>query len=272
MNKKFFYTIAFVFALATAAYAQPKMEIVGGETCDWGRVVVKDTPLKMVTLDTNITIKNTGNKDLVIDTIKVGCGCTTPKYSTEPIKPGKTAQIHIGLNAALASGDLTKTMTIYANDDPSKMGRLMYLKANVFRPITLSPQTFNFPEIKIGETSKFSVTMKNHDTKPLKIDRFLATKGLKIDQRGPLNLAPNDSVVINGTFFGKDRGYWNANVIVETADPDFPPFEISAYGQVKDEAGVVDPSVIQIDPSKAKNGKIELPNPNAAPAPAVKKK
>ena len=38
----------------------------------------------------------------------------------------------------------------------------------------------------------------------------------------------------------KERGYWNANVIVETDDPDFPPFEISAYGQVKDADGVVE--------------------------------
>lgn len=260
------------FLIAGAVYAQPKLEIIGGETCDWGRVVVKENPLKMVTLDTNLTIKNTGNKDLIIDTIKVGCGCTTPKYSTEPIKPGQTAKVHVGLNAALASGDLTKTMTIYANDDPSKMGRLMYLKANLFRPITLTPQTFNFPEIKVGETSKFSVTMKNNDSKPLKVDRFLATKGLKIDQKGAVTIASGDSVVIHGTYFGKERGYWSANVIVETADPDFPPFEISAYGQVKDEAGVVDPSVIQIDPSKAKNGKIELPNPNAPAAPPTKKK
>lgn len=265
-------TLFVCLLIAGAVYAQPKMEIIGGETCDWGRVVVKENPLKMVTLDTNLTIKNTGNKDLIIDTIKVGCGCTTPKYSTEPIKPGQTAKVHVGLNAALASGDLTKTMTIYANDDPSKMGRLMYLKANLFRPITLTPQTFNFPEIKVGETSKFSVTMKNNDSKPLKVDRFLATKGLKIDQKGAVTIASGDSVVIHGTYFGKERGYWSANVIVETADPDFPPFEISAYGQVKDEAGVVDPSVIQIDPSKAKNGKIELPNPNAPAAPPTKKK
>ena len=262
--------IACLLIAAGAVYAQPKMEIIGGETCDWGRVTVKENPLKMVTLDTNLTIKNTGNKDLIIDTIKVGCGCMTPKYSTDPIKPGQTAKIHVGLNAALASGELTKTMTIYANDDPSKMGRLVYLKANLFRPITLTPQTFNFPEIKVGETSKFSVTMKNNDAKPFKVERFLATKGLKIDQRGPVSIAAGDSVVIHGTFLGKERGYWSANVVVETADPDFPPFEISAYGQVKDEAGIVDPSVIQIDPSKAKNGKIEIPNPNA-PAPAKKK-
>ena len=271
MRSNIILLMCLLVAVGTAV-AQPKMEIVGGETVDWGRMVVKDNPLKMVTLDTNLTIKNTGNKDLIIDTIKVGCGCTTPKYSTDPIKPGKTSVIHVLLNAALASGDLTKTMTIFTNDDPSKTGRLLYLKANLFRPITLTPQTFNFPEIKVGETSKFSVAMKNNDTKPLKVERLLATKGLKIDQKGPVTIAAGDSLVIHGTYYGKDRGYWSANVVVETADPDFPPFEISAYGQVKDEAGVVDPSVIQIDPSKAKNGKIELPNPNAVPAAPPKKK
>ncbi len=261
-----------VFLLGAVAFAQPKMEVVGGETCDWGLITVKDNPLKMVALDTFIIVKNVGTKDLVIDTIKVGCGCTTPHYSTSPIKPGGTQKITLGLNVALSTGDLTKTMTIYANDDPSKVGKLIYLKANIFRPLTLTPQSFNFPEIKVGDTSRFFVRLKNNDTKPFAIERFLATKGLKIDKKGPVSIAAGDTLTINGMYIGRDRGYWNANVIIETPDPDFPPFEISAYGQVKDDAGVVDPNVIQLDPTKKdKNGNIVIPNPNAKPE-ATKKK
>ncbi len=247
--------------LSSMAYAQPKMEIVGGETCDWGKVTVKDNPLKMVSLDTFIVVKNVGSKDLVIDTIKVGCGCTTPHYTKDPIKPGQTARIGVGLNVALSSGEMTKTMTVYANDDPSKMGKLIYLKTNIFRPITLTPQSFNFPEIKVGDTSRFFVTLKNHDTKPFAIERLLATKGMRIDKKGPLSIAAGDTLQINAMYIGRDRGYWNANVIVESPDPDFPPFEISAYGQVKDEAGVVDPAVIKLDPTKKdKDGNVIIPN------------
>ncbi len=250
--------------IGSIAYAQPKMEIIGGETCDWGKVTVKNNPLKMVSLDTAIWVKNVGTKDLVIDTIRVGCGCTTPHYNHDPIKPGETGKIGIGLNVALASGELTKTMTIYANDDPSKMGKLMYLKANIFRPLTLTPQSFNFPEIHVGDTSHFFVNLKNNDTKPFKIERMLATKGMIIDQKGPVTIQPGDTLRINGSYIGRERGYWNANVVIETPDPDFPPFEISAYGQVKDNEGVVDPSVITIDPTKKdKKGNIIIPAPSA---------
>ncbi len=271
MKKYTLIVLGMCLALTSAVFAQPKMEIVGGETLDWGKVTVRDNPLKMVSLDTFVVIKNVGNKDLIIDTIKVGCGCTTPHYTSDPIKPGKTARVGVGLSAALSSGELTKTMTIFTNDDPSKMGRLMYLKANIFRALTLTPQSFNFPEVKIGDTARFFVRLRNNDTKPFQIERLIATKGMKIDKKGPISIASGDSLTINGSYIGKERGYWNANVVIETPDPDFPPFEISAYGQVKDSQGVVDPSVIQIDPSKAKDGKITIPNPNA-PAADKKKK
>ena len=50
--KKLFTSVVALFAvLSFNALAQPKMEIVGGETYDWGRYVVKDNPLKLVNLD-----------------------------------------------------------------------------------------------------------------------------------------------------------------------------------------------------------------------------
>lgn len=273
MKKQLTVLVALFVAATAGVMAQPKMEIVGGETYDWGKVVVNDNPLKMVSLDGSVTIKNVGNKDLIIDTVKVGCGCTTPTYEAKkPIKPGGTTTLKIGLNVGLQSGELMKNLTIFANDDPNKQGRVMYLKANIFRPITLNPQSLNFAEVKVGEVTTAKTTIKNNDTKPFVISRLFATKGIKIDHKGPVTIKPGDTLQVTATYVGKDRGYFNGNLIVEADNPDFPPFEISAYGNIKGADGTDDPSVIKIDPSKAKDGQLTITPPGSTPAPAAPKK
>ena len=42
------------------------------------------------------TVKNTGDKPLIISKVQASCGCTTPEWSQDPIMPGKTAQIKVG--------------------------------------------------------------------------------------------------------------------------------------------------------------------------------
>ncbi|MBL7998667.1 MAG: DUF1573 domain-containing protein [Candidatus Kapabacteria bacterium] len=272
---KYVFTLALLCIVATSAFAQPKLEIVGGETYDWGRVTVKQNPLKMVTLDADVVLKNTGNQTLIIDTVKVGCGCTTPTLESKTIEPGGTTKLKIGLNVGLNQGEMTKNLTIYSNssDDPNKSGKLMFLKTNIIRPLSITPQSLSFPEIKVGETATGSVTFKNNDSKPISIRTLLPTKGIKLNQRS-FTINPGDTMQVKATYTGTERGYYNAMVYVEVEDPDFTPFEISAYGNVKGADGSDDPSVIKIDPSKAKDGKIELTPPGAAPAaaPAPKKK
>lgn len=261
--------VAALVLIPVAALAQPKLEIVGGETYDWGKVVVKNNPLKLVTLETEVTLKNTGNKTLIIDTVRVGCGCTTPTLESKVIEPGKSTKLRIGLNVGLNSGEQLKNLTIYSNADPENTGRIMYLKANVVRPITVQPHSFNFPEIKVGETAKASVTLKNNDTRPYSITTLFATKGIKIDKKAPITLNPGDTLQINATYEGKERGYYNGNVIVVVDDPDYVPFEIAAYGNVKGLDGSDDPSVIKITPvSSTKKESATAP----APEPPRKKK
>ncbi|GIV54851.1 MAG: hypothetical protein KatS3mg039_1369 [Candidatus Kapaibacterium sp.] len=258
-----------LLVIPVAVLAQPKLEIVGGETYDWGKVVVKNNPLKLVTLETEVTLKNTGNKTLIIDTVRVGCGCTTPTLESKVVEPGKSTKLRIGLNVGLNSGELVKNLTIYSNADPENTGRIMYLKANVVRPITVQPHSFNFPEIKVGEVAKSSVTLKNNDSHPYTITTLFATKGIKIDKRAPITLNPGDTLQINATYEGKERGYYNGNVIVVIDDPDYVPFEIAAYGNVKGLDGSDDPSVIKITPvSSTKKESATAP----APEPPRKKK
>lgn len=64
-------------------------------------------------------ISNTGLVPVKIDNIHATCGCTTPEWSREPIKPGETTKIKVGYNAA-AEGPFEKYITITYNQNISK--------------------------------------------------------------------------------------------------------------------------------------------------------
>lgn len=72
--------------------------------------------------------KNTGKTPLIITNASASCGCTTPDWTKEPIKPGKTGFVKATFNAA-APGPFTKSVTVTSNAKNSQV--LLYLKGDV---------------------------------------------------------------------------------------------------------------------------------------------
>lgn len=83
-------------------------------TIDYGNVAVGADGQRVV------TVTNKGNKPLIISKVSPSCGCTTPKWSNEPIMPGKSAKIEVGYNTQLKGG-FKKSIDVYSNDP--KQGR-----------------------------------------------------------------------------------------------------------------------------------------------------
>lgn len=65
-------------------------------------------------------LKNKGKKDLIIGDVSASCGCTVPKFSSQPIKPGDEGQIEVIFNSSGRMGKQIKNLTIYANTTPNK--------------------------------------------------------------------------------------------------------------------------------------------------------
>lgn len=73
---------------------------------------------------TTFTFTNTGNKPLVINQAVASCGCTIPKYTKTPIKPGEKGTINVTYNGkGKFPGHFKKTITIRTNGVP-EMTRL----------------------------------------------------------------------------------------------------------------------------------------------------
>ena len=57
-----------------------------------------------------------GEQPLVINQAVASCGCTVPKYTKEPILPGKSGEIEVTYNGAgKALGHFKKSITVRTN-------------------------------------------------------------------------------------------------------------------------------------------------------------
>ncbi|MDR0765986.1 MAG: DUF1573 domain-containing protein [Odoribacteraceae bacterium] len=61
------------------------------------------------------SVKNTGDKDLIIIDVLTGCGCTSLDFPRRPVKPGKSGKIEVKFNSNGLHGLQHKTIHVYAN-------------------------------------------------------------------------------------------------------------------------------------------------------------
>ena len=216
----------------TQPVSQPKLEIIGGDTYDWGKVSPKDDPLK-----TTVVLKNTGNDTLVISEVKPACGCTSaPLYKTK-LFPGDTTGLNITLRIGTAAHDLTKTVRITSND-PVNTNKMLILKANVFHPVQVSPNPyFAFNVMKVGSESSSTLKIKNNTDKLVTLSKFEITpEGLVINLKDGQTIKPGEEIDITAKFKPTKVGYFNCSVKMKTTNADMPELFISGYGNVQESA------------------------------------
>ncbi|MDA3844341.1 MAG: DUF1573 domain-containing protein [Candidatus Kapabacteria bacterium] len=220
------FIILFVFALTVAA-AQPKMEFVGGDTYNWGKVSPKDSPLKTV-----MKMKNTGDEVLVITEVNATCGCTGAKLDKKELKPGETAELDITLKVS-SSNKVTKTIKIYTNE-PGKTKRVYYLKAHVIRPLQLSPrQYFTFNEMKIGYEKESKLKLSNNSNKAIKLSNItVEPKTALFNLHNNLTLKPGEEIELTIKVKPEVKGNYRVTVKMNTDHPDYKDFKIMGYGRV----------------------------------------
>ena len=119
------FSILFLLALAaSAAKAQngPVMTFEKTEI-DYGNVVQAGDGVRI------FKFKNTGTEPLIIKNARGSCGCTVPKWPSEPIKPGQTASIEVKYDSNRL-GSFSKTVTVETNEEVGK--HLLTIKGNIY--------------------------------------------------------------------------------------------------------------------------------------------
>ena len=79
------------------------------ETFDFGEVAFG------VPVSHKFNFENISKQKICIRDVKTSCGCTTPDFSTEPLKPGKKGGITARYDSKKA-GKFVKTLTVIISD------------------------------------------------------------------------------------------------------------------------------------------------------------
>jgi len=66
-------------------------------------------------VEVSYRFKNSGDKNLVIESVKAGCGCTVPERPEKPIAPGEEDIIKAKFDSHGKPGHQQKTITVTAN-------------------------------------------------------------------------------------------------------------------------------------------------------------
>lgn len=109
--------------LGTIAFASAQTITFDRTTFDYGTIKTGSDGQRY------FTVTNTGDKPLILSSVKASCGCTTPVWSQDPILPGKSAQIKVGYNTA-TNGDFLKSIEVFSND-PANSRSVIYIKGKV---------------------------------------------------------------------------------------------------------------------------------------------
>ncbi len=107
-------TLFMVFALVLAVnvtMGQDKSKIVFEEmTHDFGAFKEADG-VQTTTFD----FTNNGSAPLVLSNVRASCGCTTPKWTRDPVAPGEKGSIQVSYNPKNRPGSFNKSVTVSSN-------------------------------------------------------------------------------------------------------------------------------------------------------------
>lgn len=93
------------------------------ETHDYGEVVEGPNA------EYDFEFKNVGKKPIVINEAHGSCGCTVPKWPTEPILPKQKGVIHVSYTTKGRQGPINKDVTINSNAQQQPM--ILHIRGNV---------------------------------------------------------------------------------------------------------------------------------------------
>ncbi|MBL6962363.1 MAG: DUF1573 domain-containing protein [Bacteroidetes bacterium] len=208
---------------------------------DYGNIHEENGPASF-----DFKFKNVGKTKYIIDTVVASCGCTTPAYSRDPVKPGKTGFIRATYDPTNLRGPFSKTITVKGN---SKGKITLTLKGNVFPrprtvlddyPAVLGALRFKVNNVVLGEVFENEIDtgfmeIMNPGKTPITISSIRMPDCIRT-QRTPITINPGEKKTIEvyfSAFINKDLGYVFERIYLQTDDAVMPEKEIIVVANVK---------------------------------------
>lgn len=118
--KRIFVTICILVCCVVASLAEARIVFSSEKSHDFGTIKEDGGAVSV-----EFPFVNDGDTPLVIISATASCGCTQPKYPTEPIKPGKKGVIKVTYLPQGRPGEFDKLIKVRTN---AKNGKKVSLK------------------------------------------------------------------------------------------------------------------------------------------------
>lgn len=190
---------AILFALALAAGIPAAADVQWLETShDFGAF---DEDLGPATCEFKFV--NTSDAPVSILAARASCGCTSPKYSREPVAPGDTATVTVTYDPAGRPGRFSKYVAVDISDNPRVKlivkGTVVGSAQSVERrfPVTgpaglkMQRGAVMFGQVKKGHTRTATLDMYNRSTEPVELSAKDLPGHIKVTFE-PAVLAPGE--------------------------------------------------------------------------------
>lgn len=241
-------TFFFLIFVSVQASAQIKMELIEFDNAIWnfGEVDEANGMLRHT-----FTFTNKSDKDFIISSVQASCGCTTPEWSSNPIKPGGKGIIKANFNPTGMLGEAHKSVLVYGNfqDNIAKIleikgkitstrfGNTMYV-AGQLGYLRLSDDKFDFGSFNKGTRDTSYILLENDGTDTFSVTHYTDVPDYLKIWPAQLSIAPGKTGVIFAEINGKkinDWGSLNHVVKIHTNDKFFFIKEASVTAELMDD-------------------------------------
>ena len=199
MNK-FFVLFLFLISCTYAQNKAPKL-VADRISHDFGKVVEGEK------LMYDFEIKNSGDADLIIKTVRSSCGCTVAQPEKMSLSPGESTIIHVEFDTNDHEGEQQKIVYVYTND-PNNSEFRFTINASVLTPdskdavsmkfgtMKLSKTKHDFGSVQEGKVYIMDVTISNIGDGNLEIKNITTTCGCTVALVTDKIIKPGDKTTL----------------------------------------------------------------------------
>jgi len=239
-----FFALLFSALPFAEAFGQAKADIIFNEmNHDFG-VIQQGVPAEFV-----FSFENMSKDPIRLKNVKASCGCTTPKWTQDPVAPGTKGEIVVKYNAANL-GKFTKSITVTYDSTNAKPPVVVYITGEVKMPEPQEPvYEYKYTQGNLGfdqilqdagtVNTDGSTTLEFHvkNIGPQKVvfsGGFRANKMFGVKPQH-YELIPGEKTTIRVILLGKEAEKWQAyseDLFITTDDASQPEKKVTITGTI----------------------------------------
>lgn len=177
--------IHLLFLFTIEIYTQPKINYNSD-------IISKIDTVTPILYEKTIGIYNKGNRELIINSIGVSCGCTTHKISKDTIFPNDSAILNLKIDIRTASGNRIYRAIIYSNDSINPKLDIP-LNLFVYRDVIATPTKLPmYSNVSANYVLTYNITLNNLSNEELQIQSPIIEDSTKFEI---VSINPLDKVI-----------------------------------------------------------------------------